>query len=423
MRLDVLLVLSLVFAFAAAACDSPKPPVSLPGPDGAKVAQKDQQSQAKPSSVNEREPLLWELTSTAPPVDDRLMDNVTRVMEQCAMEQGAKAPTCQDPASIKELEVSIKSQGAQLLAPLVIALSSDDLSVRRVAAWMLSAHIGAMLPDQDALSSAEVEQSYARLAELLAQSRGELGPVIAPIFVALAIKLDRLQHLRAVVDAHPLPAVSQAAYQSLMRHARFDAFPIVQHLVEEGVELNIRRAALAAPRELEAWTEQESAQLCPWAMRILESGEELLWPGASLLLRRCGQEAYDVMLEHARSQLTRNRLKAEHLASLDYLCGTSGMRDVNPAQCEQLRALHEQVVTDEGFSINIRVQALRQLQHQWPDDHTASMAASLTKHAPLGLLTQAAQEILSKRAGDASAQQALKRLSAREREASKAAKP
>ena len=95
------------------------------------------------------------------------------------------------------------------------------------------------------------------------------------------------------------------------------------------------------------------------------------------------------------------------------------MRDISAPQCEQLRALQEQIITDDGFSINIRVQALRQLQHQWPDDQTASMAASVLKHAPLGLLTKEAQELLARR-GDDKSKRAIKSL--REREAH-AAKP
>lgn len=417
MRLNVLLALS--FLLVTAACDSPRSPVA-PSPDPDPSAAQDAAASTKrAASLDEREPLVWNLTSAAPPTDDRLMEIVTRALEQCAMEQGAKAPSCQDPAALKELEGSSKAQGVQLLASLVIALSSDDLGARRVAAWMLNAHIGSILRDKEQLGSVEMQQSYARLAELLTQSRGELGPVIAPIFTALSIRLERFQHLRALVEAHPLPAVAEAAYRSLMIHDRIETFPLVQHLVENG-GLKTRRAALTAPRQLETWSADESAQICPWATRILESGEEQLWGGASLLLRRCGPAAYDLMLDHARSQLVHNRLKAELLASLDYLCGSSGMRDISAPQCEQLRALQEQIITDDGFSINIRVQALRQLQHQWPDDQTASMAASVLKHAPLGLLTKEAQELLARR-GDDKSKRAIKSL--REREAAHAAKP
>lgn len=417
MRLNVLLALSLLLVIAA--CDSPKSPASpSPAPDPG--AAQDAAASTKSASPDVREPLLWQLTSDEPPKDERLMDIVTQALEQCAMEQGAKAPACQDPAVLKELEDSSKSQGAQLLAPLVIALSSDDLGARRVAAWMLNAYMGSILRDKEQLDSVGMQQSYARLAELLTQSRAELGPLIAPIFTALSIRLKRFKHLRALVEAHPIPAVAEAAYRSLMIYDRIETFSLVQHLVEDG-DLKTRRAALSAPHQLETWSADESAQICPWATRILESGEEQLWGGASLLLRRCGPAAYDLLLDHTRSQLVHNRLEAEPLASLDYLCGSSGMRDISVPQCEHLRALQEKILSDEGFSINIRVQALRQLQHQWPDEQTASMAASVLKHAPLGLLTKEAQELLERR-GDDKSKRAIKSL--REREAAaQAAKP
>lgn len=392
-------------------CDGKRAEQPQETPSPRKDADSAAASAAQKTSMNE--PLSLELKTSLPEVTPQQLERVDELASKCSKGALTDDVRCTDPLVLKAFEGDVAHTGAAMLPMLLQLLSRDELSHRYLATSILSKYQLPILESFLAQPDLNKVQCFERLIEIIQQSRAEIAPALAPLAMGLSIQLDRYKHLKEVLSKHPVKATAVSAYASLMGVARDQAPPLLFEIIDHEPDVDLQRAALASPLQIQLWTLPEQREICGWAVPLLSSEKVALLGATALLVRRCDAEGYEALIARASEQLDEGKMDVTLLAALDYLCGAQAAVSAGGERCQKLRELQERLVLREDLLPHVRVQALRQLQHQWADEQTSQLILSVAKSSKERVLLDGARQLLEGRTDDA-ALKALKAIHERE---------
>jgi hypothetical protein len=211
-----------------------------------------------------------------------------------------------------------------------------------------------------------------------------------PAAVHASMLADRAPALYAQLDQVKEPEIASVGYRYVMTHGRLAAFPKVQE-VSKNPETRIALSAIEAVQNMDKWTDEEQAAICPWATQFLSDSRPAIAARASSAISNCGGKFLDEILSTGEKSLKEGTFSSSRLSGLRGLCTTSRKSQPNPptdAQCDRARSLLEKVVQAPKLDVATKSSALVALTNQWNDARTLAFVKRLQASKAEGMTEQ-----------------------------------
>lgn len=172
--------------------------------------------------------------------------------------------------------------------------------------------------------------------------------------------------------------VRSMAYRFLMVYGRLAAFDKVKALAKDP-ETAIVLAALESPRNMQSWTPEEQAALCPWAESFIDDARSPVAGNAMALMSNCSGAQLDGLLERIEKSVTDKQYSFVHATALREMCregrlaGSGGTDE----QCKRARALGEKVVKNTQMPARVRTLTLNGMGSRWSDKQMQKLVKQL----------------------------------------------
>jgi hypothetical protein len=171
------------------------------------------------------------------------------------------------------------------------------------------------------------------------------------------------------------------AYRYVMVYGRLKVFPKIQELAKDP-STAVVLAALESPRNMEDWTTEEQAAICPWIVGYLDDKRPPVSGNATAAISNCSGEYVDALLKKIEGSLDQGDFSFVHSTALRDLCrkttATVAAR-ASEAQCADVRTLQEKVTGTSNLPVRVRAMTLSALAQQWPDKRTLQLLRKYEK--------------------------------------------
>ena len=339
-------------------------------------------SKAQPAVIASASASTAASAGSAPNVDAALLAALVKVADECKVDAAQGIVSCAKGelrALVAKFATNQESH-VKALPTLTAALKHGRPEVRAATASLLHAAFSSSWgPDAKpgAVTPAEADAFLkATLALVPIQQRQAL-----PAAVHASLLSGSAEQLYSALDKN-LPSDAKAtAYRYLMTHGRLQAFAKVKELAKDP-DTAVVLAALENPRNMNLWTEEERAAICPWAVEFLADQRPVVVAKAAGVLASCNGAPVDKLLDTMESSLQAKTLFTAKISAFRDLClprQRTDERGPSDEQCDRSRKLLESAVDNKALDAQARGMALVALAHQWPDKRTLTLAKRYEK--------------------------------------------
>lgn len=324
-----------------------------------------------------------------------LLGEIVAVSKACKVAAEASTVSCPKGENRKLINqfISGQKQRTEALPTLTAALSHQDPAVRVVAANVLyggfrsawtDAKPGSVKPeDAEALTTAAFKLPKAQARQVI------------PAAVHASTLAGKIDSFEAALAKTTEPEFKTISYRHYMTHGRLEALKKVQEAAKSQNPAEVL-SALESPRNMQAWTAEEQAAVCPWAADFLSDTRPSVASRAASILGNCGGEFVDKLLVKGEAALKEGKFTSADVSAYRELCGPKKRGQPNgptEQQCGRARKLLEKAVETKGLDVQVRATALTTLAYQWPDDATIKLAKKLEKNPEKVLAEQATRTV------------------------------
>lgn len=272
------------------------------------------------------------------------------------------------------------------------ALSSEDPKLKTLAASVLYAAFRTSL-GPEAKEGALSKETAHELFTVALQLPDALGAHTIPAATHAMMLTGQHDRFFQELEQSASIQVKTMAYRNVMVYGRLKAFEKVQALSRDpGTAIVL--AAVESPRNMQNWSEEERALICPWAEPFLKDARPAVAGNAASVLSHCTGKHLDALLNHVDKLLKEHQFSFVHASALRSLCKTrdKGASEVaSKAQCDRVRKLEETACLDEKLQPRVRAMTLSALAYVWPDKKTFELAKKLSTTPTAEVAASAAQ--------------------------------
>jgi hypothetical protein len=328
---------------------------------------------------------------TPPGADPELFAKIAEIVQKCAVNVKEATTVCQGEETRKlgdDFSVGKRSR-PDAVRTMALALESDNEKVRGATAAVLHAGFrnnwGADRKPGDVKADDAKEMIKATFALPKPYLRRAL-----PATVHAAMLANQPDALYAALDSQKDLEIASIGLRHVMTHGRLAVFPKVQE-TGKSEEARFALSAIEAVQNMDKWSEDEQAAICPWLVQFLNDKRTSISARASTALNNCGGKYVDDILAAGEKAMKDNEFSSARLSGLRSMCTPSRRNQPNapsPAQCERARALLEKVVQAPKLEVPTRSSALVALTNQWNDARTLAFVKRVQQTKPEGLTEQ-----------------------------------
>lgn len=354
---------------------------------GCKCGREEQKPVEKPEQID-AEPAL------PPDVDAGLLSDLKEAALLCKAAEGKTRIDCQGGEK-SALVLSFNRGQRKRIASLptfAFALKDPDEKLKALAAAVLYASFRTDLGPEAKPEAVSKELSKQLLEAALALP-DSMSMQAIPAATHAALLSDQKQLLFDALDQGVAVQVKTMAYRYMMVYGRLSVFERISAAAKDpGAAVVL--AAVESPRNMQNWTQEEQAAICPWARTLLEDARPPVAGNAAAVLSNCAGGELDALLDRVTKVQKENQFSYLHATALRDICGD--VRKGRPvpasdAQCERVRKLQTEAARDSDLEGRVRAMALSTMAHTWPDAQTLEVAKKLAKEKNVEVARSAAQ--------------------------------
>jgi hypothetical protein len=328
----------------------------------------------------------------APPgADAELFAKLAEIVQKCNVNVKEATTACQGEETRKladDFSIGKRSR-SEAVHTMALALASENEKVRAAAAAVLHGGFRNGWGDERKVGDVKADDAKELMKSTFALPKPYLRRAL-PATVHAAMLANQADALYAELDPQKDPELASLGFRHVMTHGRLTAFPKVQEL-GKSEEARVALSAIEAVQNMDKWSEEEQAAICPWAVQFLNDKRPSVSARASTALNNCGGKYLDEILANGEKALREGEFSSARLSGLRSMCTPSRRSQPNapsPAQCERARALVEKVVQAPKLDVATRSSALVALTNQWNDAKTLAFVKRLQQNKAEGLTEQ-----------------------------------
>ncbi len=322
-------------------------------------------------------------------VDAEVMKAIDAVVAGCEIKTDSMQITCksgEDKALTDMIGYSAPKKTAMgTIATFATALADDDAKKRTVAAYVLGSKFTSGWGDvkKGALEKAVADVMLGAVPRL-GQYQGRRAITAVSYAAGLADHTDKLiETLDASKDAY----LKNSGYKASMFYGRMAMFPKIQELAKSD-DAEVRLAAVSAAANFYKYTDEEKAELCPWAVEQMpgdgdEVEESAIFEQAGYVLQRCGGEWVDKLLDFGEKQLKeKNRFDRRYYFVFRNICfSMMGEKSAgDDKQCKRNYKFLEKAANNKKLSSQNRAFALDAIPYQRRDKKSLKLMKKYAKN-------------------------------------------
>lgn len=326
-----------------------------------------------------------------PGADPDLFAKISEIVEKCTVDVDQATTSCKGEETRKlgdDFSIGKRSR-PEAVKTLALGLESSNEKVRAATAAVLHAGFRNNWGTDRKVGDVKPEDAKALLKATFSLPKPYLRRAL-PGAVHATMLANQQDELFSRLDPKKDPEIAAVGYRYVMTHGRLAAFPKVQEIAK-GEETRVTLAAIEAVQNMDKWTEEEQATLCPWTVTFMSDKRPSIAARAASALNNCGSKYVDEILATSEKALKDNEFTSARMSGLRSMCTASRKNQPNPpttAQCERARALLEKVVQAPKLDVPTRSSALVALTNQWSDARTLAFVKRLQASKAEGLTEQ-----------------------------------
>lgn len=357
---------------------------------------------------------------TAPAAADSIRAAISRVVEQCKLDDNLMISECGDD-SFRRLKKKLSAARMAALPDIVEALHSSDAKTERIAASLMKTHALYFMKDANELDytireedkrANPIDQALARriVDRVLSYDPEKDFDLLRMTFEAgidaamLARFEGDAQRLLARID----PTTSQAARQlyfqgarRLMLYGRLTAFPQAKAFLEHH-DPTYHTLAFENALLMSNWTGQESEEVCRWAGELLKKDEPRWNAGPARVLLRCNDANTwrNILLDEATRRYNASTLDHGYSSVLCRICAPAVHQIYPPAGktvCDRGQNLFKLLTEDVKGHLDtgVRQNLIRCMPEQWQSKDTLTHLEKLAKQSKDPLIVREAERAIT----------------------------
>lgn len=184
--------------------------------------------------------------------------------------------------------------------------------------------------------------------------------------------------------------------ENAMLHGRLKQFDLIQTYAKS-TNTSLQRAAFHAPRRMQGWTQEEEAQICPWAKQYLSKTDKDWNAGPTWLLLKCkDRQTYaKAIVDEAAHRIKARTFARPFTFAFRELCARRSLGPKNyntDPQCKRARQLLLDAADNAQLPKNERVVALSAIAYQWRDEESLKIMQRYAKSKDEDLAKMAQNE-------------------------------
>lgn len=334
----------------------------------------DKQATPQPSASTKPVPAV------AANVDVELLEELKAASKSCEATGKQARPNCSSPE--KNELVSAFNRGrrsrVKALPTFAHALASADANLQGLAAGVLYAAFRVNLGPEAKPGSVAPDEARALMTAALALPEAISMPAMPAVAHAMMLTKQGPALFAALTPVKALQ-VRSMAYRFVMVYGRLAAFDTIKALAKDS-ETAIVLAALESPRNMQTWSAEEQAVLCPWAESFADDPRSPVAGNAMALLSNCSGAQLDGLLDRIEKSVADKHYSFVHATALREMCREGRLppeRGATEEQCKRARALSEKVVKNTQVPARVRALTLNGLGGRWPDKQTQKLVKQL----------------------------------------------
>jgi hypothetical protein len=329
---------------------------------------------------------------TPPPgADPDLFAKLAEIVEKCTVNVDDATTTCkgEETRRLGDDFAIAKRSRPEAVRTLALALSSSNEKLRAATASVMHAGFRNTWGADRKVGDVKPEDAKELIKATFALPKPYVRRAL-PGTVHAAILANVPAELFAQLDAKKEPEIAAVGYRYVMTHGRLSTFPKIQEIAK-GDETRVTLAAIESVQQMDKWTDEEQAQICPWTVTFMSDKRPSIAARAASALNNCGTKYLDEILASSEKALKDGEFSSARLSGLRSMCTTSRKNQPNPpteAQCNRSRALLEKVVQTPKLDVSTRSSALVALTNQWSDAKMMAFVKRLQAAKTEGLTEQ-----------------------------------
>lgn len=371
----------------------------------------------------------------APSREDLVRQALEATAEACEVDAANALKKCEGDHA-RQMAKLLKKQRLAAYPTLVEALGDEDQELRRVAAHSLEKYTLYFLDDalkDPAALDAEATRELIERVKSFDPAKGRLVMSTIKIAVMAGIISGLDEEVRGLIE-HFDPAQGEAhawaryhAVRNTMTYGRMAYFELAKAGLESP-HVPLQLAAFEAPQQMPRWSDEESAEICGWAVKLLKEDDSKWNAGPARLMLRCNDATnYRThLLDEASRRIADGRYGRPFSMVMSKVCAESIPGRTPPAGetiCARAEMMLRKIASDEQMASRERAFALKALAEQFPDQETIAFITPFGESEDAAL-ARAAGRMLRKlrgedRKGHASTSDAIRAKKAREAAAKK----
>lgn len=312
-------------------------------------------------------------------VDAKLLELLQAASKSCEETAANVRPNCNSPE--KNALVSSFNRGersrVKALPTFAHTLASGDPNLQGLAAGVLYAAFRTNLGPEGKPGSVAPDDARALMKAALALPDALAMPAMPAVTHAMMLTRQGPALLEALTPEKAVQ-VRSMAYRFLMVYGRLAVFDQIKALAKDP-ESAIVLAALESPRNMQSWSAEEQAVICPWAESFIDDPRSPVAGNAMALLSNCSGPQLDRLIERIEKSVTDKHYSFVHATALREMCreGRLTGSGASDEQCQRARALAEKVVKNTQMPGRVRALTLNGLGSRWPDKQMQKLVKQL----------------------------------------------
>lgn len=344
--------------------------------------QKDQPAKGEPAKEN---PAASDIA-----IDEEVMAEIKAIASKCEFNDRGSYSCKNDEDKKLFQELYGYGDGAKdrvaTIGTAAVAMADTDVKVQVVAAKLLSSKFSqgwgtnVAVGQVDKAISAKMREALPKLG--MYQQRGAIA---ATIYASSLSDSDAEAH--AFLEGLDDEYARNKGWASSMFYGRMKAFEKVKGLAATGDPKQIL-VALQAGNGMPEYTDDEKAELCPWAHGFLgadpeDAKESDIFEQAGYILTRCSGEWVDKLLDWGEAERAKNHFDRKYYFVYRELCH-SVMKGVvkvgaTPEQCERNWTFLEKTANTKGIEPQFRAWALDSISYSRRDEKSYKLMKKYEK--------------------------------------------
>lgn len=303
-------------------------------------------------------------------VDRELLELLQAASKSCEEAATNVRPNCN--SSEKNALVSAFNRGersrVKALPTFAHTLASTDANLQGLAAGVLYAAFRVNLGPDAKPGAVSAEDARSLMKAALALPEALAMPSMPAVTHAMMLTRQGPALFEALTPDTAVQ-VRSMAYRFVMVYGRMQAFDKIKALAKDP-ETAIVLAALESPRNMQGWTAEEQAELCPWAETFIDDTRPPVAGNAMALMSNCSGDQLDRLLDRIEQSVADKQYSFVHATALREMCREGRLpvdSGATEAQCKRARALGEKVVKNTQMPARVRALTLNGMGSRWSD--------------------------------------------------------